>query len=460
MAVDADTKKHLEDVKKGKPRRFVMICKGVKIVSLIVYKKGTVEKYKKQAKEEGKGQFYHGVVDGKGVNISFKLLRNDGFDKPPGKEIILKDFLKTEADIPFKPVYEIVDSLPDIPDDDDEIPLSQAGPIVQPAVEPEPASESPIPPAPPVAPASPVARESNPAELFKSRLAALIPQLKQAAGTPAGDQAKLKASEAGVFARKNDYARANTVLAEAEQLLKSSSADAGKEPPPPASNPADLFKSRLAALLPQLKQAAGTPAGDQAKLKASEAGVVARKLDFVQANLLLDQAEASLAKKTGSGQAAPAQEAPSQAAASTDVAGFSIVKLQESRLAWERLRLTTRSQLKELQAAILSGVRAHNADEESEEEYDEIEVVGGLQKLDSILEKLDERLLDKLDEALVSETDELRRARHAEAAKIISEYRALADSDPLLASIDANGFTNSTIGRAVSSTLAELASAC
>src|SRR5688572_32349679 len=37
---DADTKDFLEDVKKGKPRRFVMVCKGAQIQSLILYKKG------------------------------------------------------------------------------------------------------------------------------------------------------------------------------------------------------------------------------------------------------------------------------------------------------------------------------------------------------------------------------------------------------------------------------------
>lgn len=121
MAVDADTKKYLEEVKKGKARKFVMICKGVKILSLIIYKKGNVEKYKKQAKEESKGQFYHGVVSGQGQSISFNLLRSDGFDKPPGKELILKDFLKSEADMKFKPTYEIVDELPAVPFDEEDL---------------------------------------------------------------------------------------------------------------------------------------------------------------------------------------------------------------------------------------------------------------------------------------------------------------------------------------------------
>ena len=58
----------LEDVKKGKPRKFAMICKGTSVVSLVVYKKGSIESRKKEAKESGKGLFYFGVVDGKGKN--------------------------------------------------------------------------------------------------------------------------------------------------------------------------------------------------------------------------------------------------------------------------------------------------------------------------------------------------------------------------------------------------------
>ena len=57
---------------------------------------------------------------------------------------------------------------------------------------------------------------------------------------------------------------------------------------------ADQFRNRLTALVPQIKAVVGTPSGDEAKLKASEAGVFARKMDFVQANALLDQAETAL----------------------------------------------------------------------------------------------------------------------------------------------------------------------
>ncbi|MEM8668206.1 MAG: hypothetical protein AAGG48_11860 [Planctomycetota bacterium] len=114
-----NTAKYLDEVKKGKPRRFVMICKGIKILSLIAYKKGTVETYKKLAKTNGNGQFFHGVIDGKGENISFKLARSDGYEKPPGKELTLKDHLKSEFGMKFRPEYKIVDELPDVPEDDD-----------------------------------------------------------------------------------------------------------------------------------------------------------------------------------------------------------------------------------------------------------------------------------------------------------------------------------------------------
>ena len=60
------------------------------------------------------------MVSGRGPAIVFNLSRSDGFESPPGKDLILKDFLKSEADMNFKPTYMIVDELPDVPDEDDE----------------------------------------------------------------------------------------------------------------------------------------------------------------------------------------------------------------------------------------------------------------------------------------------------------------------------------------------------
>lgn len=54
---------------------------------------------------------------------------------------------------------------------------------------------------------------------FNARLKALLPRIAAAAQSPSGQQAKLLASEAGMFARKKDYAQANGLLAQAEALL-------------------------------------------------------------------------------------------------------------------------------------------------------------------------------------------------------------------------------------------------
>ncbi len=114
-----ETLAFLEDTRKGKPRRFAMICKGASVVGLVVYKKGSVEKFKKEAKESGKGQFYHGVIEGKGREITFKLARADGFDSAPVKNMALKDFLTENSDSNFKPTFEIVDVLAQVLDEDD-----------------------------------------------------------------------------------------------------------------------------------------------------------------------------------------------------------------------------------------------------------------------------------------------------------------------------------------------------
>jgi cellobiose-specific phosphotransferase system component IIA len=338
MSLDADSIDYLDDVKKGKPRRFVMICKGVQIKSLVVYKKGSVERYKKQAKEEGTGQFYHGVIDGKGVDIAFKLCRSDGYEKPPGKELILKDYLNTQAGMRFKPVYEIVDTLPDVDERDeappDVPPIPEAGtyttedlaaeckrlkaalyPQVKPAVAAHPDQKDAITRLLVLADKNEKATEfasaiesyqelsallaslpeaeqeeeegettENPAVVFNERLKALLSDLKAAAGTPAGDEAKRIMSEAGGWAKKKDFVQGNALLEKAHEILNDWAAENLVD------DPAELFNERLKALISDVKAAAGTPAGDEAKRIMSEAGALAKKKDFVQGNALLEKA--------------------------------------------------------------------------------------------------------------------------------------------------------------------------
>lgn len=117
--ISDESKALLEDVKKGKPRKFAMICRGVEVVSLVVYKRGNVEKHKKEAKQVGKGQFYFGTLEGQGPDIRFILARADGFERAPVKTASLKSFLEESADFKCKPLIEIRDVAPMVLDDDD-----------------------------------------------------------------------------------------------------------------------------------------------------------------------------------------------------------------------------------------------------------------------------------------------------------------------------------------------------
>ncbi|MCE9603732.1 MAG: hypothetical protein K8U03_02390 [Planctomycetia bacterium] len=111
MAVSPETKDFLDEAKKGKPRKFVMLVKGTTIVSLVVYKKGNATKFIKQAKEDGKGIPCFGLITGRGMDLNFQLAVSDGFEKPPIKDLILKKFLEEEAEFKCKPMVEIVATL-------------------------------------------------------------------------------------------------------------------------------------------------------------------------------------------------------------------------------------------------------------------------------------------------------------------------------------------------------------
>lgn len=155
--------------------------------------------------------------------------------------------------------------------------------------------------------------ESDPSAAFNARLAALLPRLKTAAPERAQDL-KLKASEAGLFARKKDFAKANALLDEAEKLLGSGIPPAPPLPPG-GKEPGAAFNARLAALVPKVQAArtAGHPAAADIALKVSEAGVFARKKDFEAAGARLDEAEELLktpAGPTPEGSGQPDEEPP------------------------------------------------------------------------------------------------------------------------------------------------------
>jgi len=176
------------------------------------------------------------------------------------------------------------------------------------------ASIPPAPPRPtaggevkPPATATPV-DPNDPGQKFNTRLAALLPRIKGAPPAAATD-IKLKVSEAGMFARKQEFDAANGLLDAVEKLLGQGGGsippapplpgDApGVKPTAPVSDESAAFNARLAALLPKVKDAitSGRPDAQDIKLKVSEAGVFARKKEFDTANTMLAEVEQALAK--------------------------------------------------------------------------------------------------------------------------------------------------------------------
>jgi hypothetical protein len=114
MPLDELSLELLDKVKHGITAKYVLLTKGEKrILNLVVYRTGALETAKKQARTAGTGEFYHGIVDGGGQALSFKLARVDGFEEAPVKNKILKTFLAA-SNIDCKPTIDIVDTLPEM----------------------------------------------------------------------------------------------------------------------------------------------------------------------------------------------------------------------------------------------------------------------------------------------------------------------------------------------------------
>lgn len=207
---------------------------------------------------------------------------------------------------------------------------------------------------------------------------------------------------------------------EAEDTADPNAPGGGTAPVQPPADAAALFNARLKALLPRVQAAAGQPAGQEAKLLLSEAGVFARKQDFAKANALLDQAEAKL------GPAAP----PPKAASAPSVV------FTQSRLAWDKTRKLVQAELRKLELAV---------QDQSRDEPDYETIAANTRVIYQVLDFLDERLIDKLDEALNATLEDERRARQDEAREIIDEYLDYIRTDELLQAVDDNGFIDVAI---------------
>jgi hypothetical protein len=271
---------------------------------------------------------------------------------------------------------------------------------------------SSVPPVPPPPPGDDLSG------LFNKRLAEIIPRVKEAAGSPRGETAKLKVSEAGVFGRKKDFIRAHALLDQAEEALNESDGKAG-------AGEVDLsarFTERLKALLPEVKEAAGTPGGDEAKLKVSEAAVFARKKEFEQANALLDDAEEALKG-----------ESPS------DLPPSGIVAKRKFLLErWQRVPPEIHADLEKLRAAIER--------EEPDEDAD---------LLIDLSEDYLNDFFDDMKEAIDSDINS-GDAQYKGAVKTIQAFRKSIASEPLIQHLQANDLAPVSVESILLDALAEV----
>ncbi|WP_077032600.1 hypothetical protein [Pelomonas sp. KK5] len=178
------------------------------------------------------------------------------------------------------------------PDDIDEDGEALEGMLEEVAPEAAATAAAEVPEAPPLQPAAAAGPDGGAA--FNTRLAALMPRVKEAlaAAGPAAGDLKAKIGEAGLAARNKTFDHANALLDQVEQLLDVAAAPA-TAPAAPAADGGAAFNTRLAALMPRVKEAlaAAGPAAAELKAKIGEAGLAARNKTFDQANALLDQAE-------------------------------------------------------------------------------------------------------------------------------------------------------------------------
>jgi hypothetical protein len=120
------------------------------------------------------------------------------------------------------------------------------------------------PAAPAAAPSAPASEE---AAAFTARLKALLPNVlkAQAGPTPLVKDAKLRVSEAQMFAKKKDFAQANAILDQLEQVTKQALAGAAS-PAPAHAGPEATAPTKTLAIWQQAKDAVGAQI---AKLQAA-----------------------------------------------------------------------------------------------------------------------------------------------------------------------------------------------
>lgn len=408
-----------------------------------------------QAKTAGfKGDAYFGVITGSGANLVFNLARADGHKEAPVQDPALKKFLDEKADWKGMPTFAIVETLPAIPFDEDDLKqpliakfvglgdaiarfldaqparakeltalvngirellqdrnfeaagpkLESLGQLLQAPPMPGTVVGEPVPPTSP--PASPP--KGSAADVEKL-LAKLKPECDVMIQNSVGAVTAIQAGLAAALEKSatQDYAGA---LVACQQL---------------AARLQDEWKRQAGEVLPRVKRllesSFAEQGGDVSKIRAlvglaqeraggerfGSAAVVAARLAT-----LLDAAESTTAPREG--EVIPegkVDEARVQLAA----------KFDKSQLAWRKTRERLEQDLAALEDAIVGLYSTHPL-------LDQVEAKS--KQLYDVLDDLDDRLSAKL--AVAAKASEREQdVLHQEALEIVAEYRQTAANNYL-----------------------------
>jgi len=252
--IDDDTIKILEQAKKGKPRKFAMISRGVNIRRLIAFRKGAFKTQCQAIKKEGhKGEPSWGVVSGDGKEMTFYLSIEDGFDTPPLRDQLLKKFVVEEAKIKVDAKFMIVPELPAVSESDDDDAVAEDSPPTAAQDEPDPTA-------------------------FMARLKALKPDIEKVKAQNGASSEKIQKflDAAANFGRDKEFEKGLRILDEVEKLIKEAlaappatpaapakpappTAKPAKPAPPSAAKPAAPAQPKPAPAAPVAKPAAAPP---------------------------------------------------------------------------------------------------------------------------------------------------------------------------------------------------------
>jgi hypothetical protein len=226
-------------------------------------------------------------------------------------------------------------------------------------------------------------------------------------------------------------------------------ADATATPPPGAD--AGALTARITSLVKQLiPLTASDPARlDAFKKTAAAAQTALKSGDFAGAAKAADALEAILAIPSAALAASSATgDRPNRAAPPDPTATQMVAK---SRLAWLATRKKIETDLGKLKSAVMAACQGIDIESALE--------AGFRERVEPVLEQLDESLAHKLDE-LNGTADAAQRTKLvAEAKAIIKRYEAFAGGSQIIGKLDGNPFFPLTISKTLAATLGTLSSA-